>query len=212
MTEAIQKVLEYWAAAGFLSAPIALCCFAFWAYYLRAHSLLAAAGSTPPGFEKEIESLMAPGLTGPAADNCAAPAGAAPCAAACAIASVERGLDPVESFERCEDDCFGRLDRDLPIMAALIAAAPLLGLLGTANGMIATFAAAGGASLEKTDLMASGIAHALLTTQLGLAVAIPGFFGLLRLRRMREQVETRLAACKVRLLPASMKPRKEAAP
>ncbi len=56
----------------------------------------------------------------------------------------------------------------------LIAALPLLGLLGTIIGLLDCFAgiASNGASSE---LVSGGIADALLTTQLGLVCAIPGW-------------------------------------
>ena len=56
----------------------------------------------------------------------------------------------------------------------LIGALPLLGLLGTIAGLLECFAgiANTGASNE---LVSSGIAKALLTTQLGLLCAIPGW-------------------------------------
>lgn len=55
--------------------------------------------------------------------------------------------------------------------------APLLGLLGTVLGLIEAFdqVAAGGA-LGKTEMLASGVAVALLTTAFGLVVAIPLYF------------------------------------
>ncbi len=56
----------------------------------------------------------------------------------------------------------------------LIGALPLLGLFGTIVGLLECFAgiASSGASSE---LMSSGIGKALLTTQLGLICAIPGW-------------------------------------
>ena len=56
----------------------------------------------------------------------------------------------------------------------LIGALPLLGLLGTIAGLLECFAgiANEGASSE---LVSAGIAKALLTTQLGLVCAIPGW-------------------------------------
>lgn len=58
--------------------------------------------------------------------------------------------------------------------AILITALPLIGLLGTIVGLLDCFAgiASGGASSE---LISSGIADALLTTQLGLVCAIPAW-------------------------------------
>jgi biopolymer transport protein ExbB len=58
---------------------------------------------------------------------------------------------------------------------AFVAAAPLLGLLGTVIGMIETFDSLGDMSLfSQSGGIAGGISQALFTTQLGLAVAIPG--------------------------------------
>jgi biopolymer transport protein ExbB len=56
----------------------------------------------------------------------------------------------------------------------LISALPLIGLLGTIVGLLECFAgiASSGANSE---LISSGIGSALLTTQLGLVCAIPGW-------------------------------------
>ena len=55
----------------------------------------------------------------------------------------------------------------------LAAVAPLLGLLGTVVGMIRTFQAITLFGTGDPKLMASGISQALVTTVLGLTVAIP---------------------------------------
>ena len=51
--------------------------------------------------------------------------------------------------------------------------APLLGLLGTVTGMIKTFQAITLFGTGDPKLMAGGISQALMTTVLGLCVAIP---------------------------------------
>jgi biopolymer transport protein ExbB len=53
------------------------------------------------------------------------------------------------------------------------AVAPLLGLLGTVTGMIETFQAITLFGAGDPKMMSSGISQALITTQLGLVVAIP---------------------------------------
>ncbi|MBA2409316.1 MAG: MotA/TolQ/ExbB proton channel family protein [Gammaproteobacteria bacterium] len=71
---------------------------------------------------------------------------------------------------------------------ALVIAAPLMGLLGTVNGMVETFdALADQRMISQSGSIAAGISKALFATQLGLAVAIPGLFvnGALE-RRARE--------------------------
>ncbi len=54
--------------------------------------------------------------------------------------------------------------------------APLLGLLGTVNGMIVTFKVIATYGNSNPILMADGISEALLTTQAGLSIAFPLLF------------------------------------
>lgn len=87
------------------------------------------------------------------------------------------------------------INRELKIMKVCIAAAPLLGLLGTVTGMLATFAAlAAGQGGDKTMAAVSqGISEALITTMTGLVVALPGLFFQYMLSRMRDTYAAFLA-------------------
>lgn len=59
-------------------------------------------------------------------------------------------------------------------IGAMIAAAPLLGLLGTVSGMARTFESlAENAGQKAMENLAGGISEVLLSTESGLAVAIP---------------------------------------
>jgi Biopolymer transport proteins len=81
-----------------------------------------------------------------------------------------------------------KLERLLPFMALTAAAAPLLGLLGTVTGMISTFNLITIFGTGDAGNLASGISQALVTTELGLIVAIPSLIlhGLLaRLARQK---------------------------
>jgi len=66
-----------------------------------------------------------------------------------------------------------RLERFLQVLKVLAGVAPLLGLLGTVTGMINTFNVITVHGTGDPRLMAGGISEALITTQLGLSVAIP---------------------------------------
>lgn len=66
-----------------------------------------------------------------------------------------------------------RINRHLPLLKIVAAVAPLLGLLGTVTGMIITFQAITLFGAGDPRLMAGGISQALITTVLGLSVAIP---------------------------------------
>ncbi len=74
----------------------------------------------------------------------------------------------------------------------MAAIAPLLGLLGTVLGMIETFDVISVFGTGNSRAMASGIGVALITTQSGLLVAIPGLLMSNRLGRAAEQLKTKL--------------------
>ena len=69
------------------------------------------------------------------------------------------------------------LERGNGLIKLLAAISPLLGLLGTVTGMILTFQAISLFGTGDPKLMAGGISQALVTTVLGLVVAIPLLFG-----------------------------------
>jgi biopolymer transport protein ExbB len=81
-------------------------------------------------------------------------------------------------FEELRTTEIHPFERDLRVMKICVSAAPLMGLLGTVTGMLATFGAlASGSGGEKTmGLVAGGISEALVTTETGLIVALPGLF------------------------------------
>jgi len=65
------------------------------------------------------------------------------------------------------------IERFLSTLGMLAAIAPLLGLLGTVTGMINTFHVITCFGTKDPRMMAGGISEALVTTMLGLCVAIP---------------------------------------
>lgn len=88
------------------------------------------------------------------------------------------------------------LDKHLDTLAVLAAAAPLLGLLGTVTGMIRLFEVITRFGTGDPKLMAGGISEALITTEVGLAIAIPVLLlhNFLRNRRNRIQSELETSA------------------
>jgi biopolymer transport protein ExbB len=67
-----------------------------------------------------------------------------------------------------------RLEQGLFILEILIGITPLLGLLGAVSGLVKVFGAFGDAAGQSDPhVIASGIAEALTTTVVGLAIAIP---------------------------------------
>jgi len=103
--------------------------------------------------------------------------------------------DTAVSFDELRATEVAPFERDLKVMKICVSTAPLLGLLGTVTGMLATFGAlASGAGGEKTMAMvAAGISEALVTTETGLVIALPGLFFQYQLVRMFERYKTFLS-------------------
>ena len=86
------------------------------------------------------------------------------------------------------------LDRYLSTIAVLSAVAPLMGLLGTVVGMMHTFEVITIFGTGNTRAMASGISVALVTTQTGLMISIPGLYMSGWLQRRAGNLKHRIAA------------------
>jgi biopolymer transport protein ExbB len=69
-----------------------------------------------------------------------------------------------------------KLERFQSLIRMIVAAGPLLGLLGTVSGMIITFQVITEVGAADPKAMAGGIAQAMITTLLGLGIAIPLLF------------------------------------
>lgn len=79
------------------------------------------------------------------------------------------------------------IDRKLGFVNVLVSTAPLLGLLGTVLGMLVTFQAISSGGTKMVDAMARGISEALITTEMGLLVALPGMILAYMVRRRRNE-------------------------
>lgn len=89
-----------------------------------------------------------------------------------------------------ELDQFAWVKRRLPMIAVLVAAAPLSGLLGTVFGMFVTFnGLASQTAAKPIDTISIGISSAMITTQAGLFMAIPGAILLAFLRSQTNGVQ-----------------------
>ncbi len=82
----------------------------------------------------------------------------------------ERVLKAIENQGLVE---MSKLERGLVVLATLINISPLLGFLGTVLGMIIAFQSIQAAGEVEATLVAGGIEVALLTTAIGLMIAIP---------------------------------------
>jgi biopolymer transport protein ExbB len=76
----------------------------------------------------------------------------------------------------------------LNILTIFAGVSPLLGLLGTVMGMLNTFSQMNRVSVQTSDLMAGGISEALITTQMGLIIAVPALIMIMILKGKRDKL------------------------
>lgn len=83
--------------------------------------------------------------------------------------------DAVMRVEAVKSKMIPDINNRIVVLSVLVTIAPLMGLLGTVIGMLTTFRGLATASGQAVDLVAEGIRVALITTQTGLMIAIPGY-------------------------------------
>jgi biopolymer transport protein ExbB len=81
----------------------------------------------------------------------------------------------LSSFEVAARKKFLELERGMAFLATIASISPFLGLIGTVLGMIKIFGVltAGTSSIGNPQQLSAGISEALLTTVMGLLIAIP---------------------------------------
>ena len=98
--------------------------------------------------------------------------------------------DVYSRFSEVFSSCLPFFERRLVYLNTLITTAPLLGLLGTVMGMLITFKGLSIGGGKLLDVVASGISEALITTEMGLLIAVPGYFLAYLIKRRKDEYET----------------------
>ena len=123
-----------------------------------------------------------------------------------AMLLIQEGATDAVAVEAIESQRH-KFDRFMVSLSTIITAAPLLGILGTVIGIIRSFRLLGGGEGGLTDptVVSMGIAEALLTTALGLVVALVTLFPYMVFRGQVERslgrVETLIAAAQQGMRP-----------
>ncbi|KAF0094800.1 MAG: biopolymer transport protein ExbB [Puniceicoccaceae bacterium 5H] len=114
----------------------------------------------------------------------------------CVLSGGGNQVPPVvrQRFAEVRSATVGTLEQKIRLLDTLIAAAPLLGLLGTVLGLLATFTGLSDAhgGNESLDDVARGIRLALVTTASGLVIALPGLYLSMSIRRHHQRFSLQL--------------------
>ena len=124
--------------------------------------------------DKAVGDLVEQGRIGEALKACKKLKGSTANVVASAIRNLDREREHIEDIvmEQMLHEST-HLNRFGAFIIVIAAVAPLLGLLGTVTGMIATFDIITEFGTGDPKLLSGGISIALVTTEIGLAVAIP---------------------------------------
>ena len=135
---------------------------------------LRSASKTGDKMVRKVGALVQEGKIDEALDTCNARKGATARVLAAALRNLDRDREHMEDVVSeailHEQEHLNRFGAFILVIAAV---APLLGLLGTVTGMISTFDVITEFGTGDPKMLAGGIAIALVTTELGLIVAIP---------------------------------------
>lgn len=162
---------------GILMIPLLGCSFALAVFGIERAVNLRTSRVVPKLFvARLIERLQARDITrGEALDVC--DENGSPAARVFASAIRRWGKPAVEIEQAAIDACereLNHLRRYRRVFNGVATIGPLLGLLGTVFGLIRSFNdVAGAGAMGRPDLLARGFGEALITTAMGLLVAIP---------------------------------------
>ncbi len=178
-----KNLLDVMYDGGPLMIPIGLCSFVLLVFVFERFIALRRGRVIPRPFVKRLLEQLREGQIGreKALELCEE--NRSPVAVVFAAAVKKWGRTSVEVEQAILDAgerVTNQLRSHLRLFSGISQVSPLLGLLGTVVGMISSFNAISGAdAMGQRELLAGGIAQALLTTAAGMFVAIPALMAYL---------------------------------
>lgn len=176
--QAFQQMIHTWSTGGWVM--IALATLGLLIYATAAHVLLSLRYR---GIKNASDDDIRAWLANPAA---------APADLRELIRYVQddvHSLRDIEGrFREVEARKIPHIDRYISSLGVMVVAAPLFGLLGTVLGMLLTFKAISLGGSSVSEIVAKGISEALVATQTGLTIAIPGWMATFLAKRWRTEL------------------------
>ena len=210
--ESLDRVWHFFETGGWFMLPVVLCSFvAVTLTIMKFYDLRVSAVVPEPLAEKlaHVEELAAAGklsdVTRSLRENESSLARIARHALLPTHGSREEAEKSTEAVGREE---LSRLERGIPGLEVIFTIAPLLGLIGTASGMVRIFGSFGERTPgpEQARLISLGISEALNTTIAGLAVAVPCYIFQSYFARRLEGLSLRMGTLTTGLIHAAYRP------
>jgi biopolymer transport protein ExbB len=184
LSDTIKQAVNFFGSGGGVMYPLLLVSLVLWTLIIRKSKELVTSRREEQGMAECLSSLARNELIGAEWQR----------AVMRNFLSLRSrgGGDDFELMKQLTRGIVTRVDGSVKAILVLAGVAPLLGLLGTVGGMITTFDVISGFGTGNARAMASGISEALVTTQTGLVVAVPGLIIGNLLRRKVEGVKNRM--------------------
>ena len=169
-------IVDFIQKGGFMMYPLVFCSILLLALVVERAITLRKASTDAEGLLEEIEAAYKPGDDPARAIEIAQGGGTIGRVFARGLKNSARSADAIEMAMELEAaNETPALEANLPIIRTIVNIGPLLGLLGTIAGMIASFKAASQAGLSNPTAVLGGISEALVSTATGITLAVVGF-------------------------------------
>lgn len=195
------SVMEFFKAGGPVMWPLMACSFVALAIVLERSINLRRSKILDPGVVERVTGLVEGGRVMRAMDFLRQNPGIYANIVLAGLEVAGKGesaaKEAVEDAGRHETS---RLTRYLGALGTVVGISPLLGLLGTVTGMINVFKTIAQVGTGQADQLSNGISQALITTAVGLAIAIPALVAFNYFQGKAEAIITDLERESLRVL------------
>ena len=169
-----EEFKAFFKKGGIVMYPLSLVAIIALLLFLERFIMLSYRGHLGRRFTKKMDALVAEKKYEEAANLCLKKETSL---AMVLFAVLNKVNDTRENAERSLQEALLReqpkLERRMGLLAAMGTIAPLLGLLGTVTGIITLFTVITEVGTNDARVLAGGISEALVTTEMGLVIAIP---------------------------------------
>jgi biopolymer transport protein ExbB len=172
----MNTVIEFIQHGGVMMYPLVLCSIVLIAIVIERLIVIRKNATDAEKLLDDVRELFQPGGDPARAIAAAEQEGSIGRIFARGLKNANRPADAIEmAMEQEAANETPTLEANLPVIKTIVNIAPLLGLLGTIAGMIASFRSAGSQGLSNPTGLLAGISEALISTATGISLAVVGF-------------------------------------
>lgn len=182
-TQAWMELRAYWISGGPLLTPMFFLCAGIWYHLHRQGRCLNRQLRLSQAEQNRLSRILQMKTAAPEMHSCWLLSGLHD-----ALSRAQGGTQTLAHFKEFIFHIEKSLRRDQLILAAMTAISPMVGLLGTVFGMIQSFDMISNAGPSSMGNISSGISQALITTQFGLIIALPGVLGMVWLKKKGQRL------------------------